>query len=79
LDVQFVDYDGVQFRLSSSPERKTLLLLSMRIPCWSEIEKYGLDDVLRREYGSLIKKESEPEYNISLEIDLDQVPIEDGK
>lgn len=50
----------------------------MNIRCWNEIEKYGVNDVLNREYGSLIKKEPEPEYNISLEIDLERVPSEGG-
>jgi actin related protein 2/3 complex, subunit 2 len=58
------------------PERKSLLLLSMHLRCWDEIESYGVNDILRREYGSLLKKEVEPEYNVSLEIDLEQVPAE---
>jgi hypothetical protein len=77
LDVQFVDYDGVRFHLST-PERKTLLLLSMSIRCWDELVKYGALDVLKREYGSLVKAQAEPDYNASLEIDLEQVPLEEG-
>ena len=60
LDVQFVDYDGVRFHLST-PERKTTLLLSMNIRCWAELVQYGANDVLRREYGSLMKDQAEPE------------------
>lgn len=75
LDVQFVDFDGVRFHLST-PEKRTLLLLSMNIRCWDELVKYGVHDVLRREYGSLVKATPESEYNISLEIDLEQAPPE---
>ncbi|KDQ59216.1 hypothetical protein JAAARDRAFT_33952 [Jaapia argillacea MUCL 33604] len=75
LDVQFVDYDGVRFHLST-PDRKTVLLLSMSIRCWDELAKYGAADVLRREYGPLVKDQPEPEYNVSLEIDLEQAPPE---
>jgi actin related protein 2/3 complex subunit 2 len=75
LDVQFVDYDGVRFHLST-PERKTALLLSMHIRCWAELVQYGANDVLKREYGSLMKGQAEPEYNVSLEIDLEQIPAE---
>ncbi|KII89605.1 hypothetical protein PLICRDRAFT_52775 [Plicaturopsis crispa FD-325 SS-3] len=75
LDVQFVDYDGVRFHLST-PERKTLLLLSMHIRCWDELVQYGATDVLAREYGSLVKAQAEPEYNVSLEIDLEALPAE---
>ncbi|KAJ7355441.1 actin-related protein ARPC2 [Mycena albidolilacea] len=74
VDVQFVDYDGVRFHLSTTPERKTLLLLSMHIRCWDELVQYGALDVLRREYGSLLQPQSEPDYNVSLAIDLEQLP-----
>lgn len=77
LDVQFVDFDGVRFHLSTS-ERKTLLLLSMQIRCWDELVKYGASDVLQREYGSLLAAQPEPEYNVSLEIDLEQIPADPG-
>jgi len=75
LDVQFVDFDGVRFHLST-PERKTQLLLSMHIRCWDELVKYGAVDVLKREYGSLLAAHPEPEYNVSLEIDVDQIPAD---
>lgn len=73
----FVDYDNVRFHLST-PERKTVLLLSMNIRCWDELVQYGALDVLRREYGSLLSSQIEPEYNVSLEIDLEQVPTDTG-
>ncbi|GBE88455.1 Actin-related protein 2/3 complex subunit 2 [Sparassis crispa] len=75
LDVQFVDFDGVRFHLST-PERKTGLVLSMNIRCWDELVKYGVRDVLSREYGRMVKPAPEPEYNVSLEIDLEQIPPE---
>lgn len=77
LDVQFVDYDGVRFHLST-PESKTTLLLSMHIRCWNELAQYGALDILRREYGSLLLAAAEPEYNVSLGIDLTQAPQDAG-
>ena len=77
LDVQFVDFDGVRFHLSTL-DRKTCLLLSMSIRCWDELVKYGVDSVLQREYGSRIQPQPEPEYNVSLEIDLEQFPATPG-
>lgn len=77
LDVLFVDFDGVRFHLST-PEKKTVVQLSMNIRCWDELVAYGAMDVLQREYGSLIKQQTEPEYNISLDIDVDQVPADEG-
>ncbi|KAI0714399.1 actin-like protein ARPC2 [Cerioporus squamosus] len=75
LDVQFVDFDGVRFHLST-PDRKTALLLSMNIRCWPELVRYGVNDILKREYGSLLRPEPEADYNVSVEIDLEQLPPE---
>ncbi|KAJ2934782.1 hypothetical protein H1R20_g2246, partial [Candolleomyces eurysporus] len=75
LDVAFVDYDGVRFRLST-PEKKTQLLLSMSIRCWDELVRYGALEVLGREYGALLQPQAEPEYNVSLLIDLEQAPVD---
>ncbi|KAJ6474606.1 actin-related protein ARPC2 [Mycena vitilis] len=75
VDVQFVDYDGVRFHLSTPErDRKSVLLLSMHIRCWDELVRYGAMDVLQREYGSLLQPQPEPEYNVSLAIDLEQLP-----
>ncbi|KAH0833156.1 Arp2/3 complex, 34 kd subunit p34-Arc-domain-containing protein [Lanmaoa asiatica] len=73
LDVLFVDFDGVRFHLST-PDKKTVVQLSMNIRCWDELVAHGALDVLRREYGTLIKAQTEPEYHISLDIDLEQLP-----
>lgn len=50
----------------------------MNIRCWDELVQYGALDVLHREYGSLLSSQIEPEYNVSLEIDLEQAPTEPG-
>lgn len=51
----------------------------MNIRCWDELVSYGALDVLRREYGSLLKDEAEADYNVSLEIDLEQIPQDSGR
>lgn len=76
LDVVFVDFDGVRFHLFT-PEKKTVLQLSMNIRCWDELAAYGALDILQREYGPMIMNTPEPEYNISLQIDLDQLPSDE--
>jgi len=77
LDVLFVHFDGVRFRLST-PDKKTVVRLSMNIRCWDELVAYGALDVLRREYGTLINAQTEPEYHISLDIDLEQLPADEA-
>ncbi len=62
----------------TTPEKKTVILLSMQIRCWSELEQFGALDILKREYGPLLLDQPEPEYNASLQIDLEQVPADGG-
>lgn len=51
----------------------------MSIRCWDELLKYGVNDVLKREYGAMVRAEPEPEYNVSLDLDLEQFPPEGGQ
>lgn len=50
----------------------------MHVRCWDELVRYGAVEVLQREYGALLLPQSEPEYNASLRIDLEQVPSDPG-
>ena len=73
MDQAFVDFDGVRYHLST-PNKKTVLLLSMAWACWDELVKYGALDILQREYGSWLASDVEPDYSVSLEIDIEKVP-----
>ncbi|TNY19684.1 actin-related protein 2/3 complex subunit 2 [Rhodotorula diobovata] len=77
LDQSFVDFDSVRYHLST-PSRKSLLVLSMDVPCWAELKAYGARDVLEREYGARLLPEDRTEegYSLTLEVDLEQGPAE---
>lgn len=75
--MHFVDFDGVRFHLST-PERKTQLLLSMSIRCWNELVQYGANEIINREYGKYLAPQVEPQYNVTLQLDLENVPPEGG-
>ncbi len=79
MDVQFVDYDNVRFHLST-PSSKTSVMLSMGIQCWPDLVKYGAREHLQKEYDGLLvgEGETEPEYNVSLVIDLEKLPASEG-
>ena len=51
----------------------------MSIRCWDELVRYGVDTVLSHHYGNMILPQPEPEYNVTLQIDLEQIPPEGGK
>lgn len=76
LDLRLADYDGVTYHISSL-ESKTVLRISMSIPCFHQLVKYGADDVLQREYGSLVARVPEPGHEVSLVVDLEQVRPEE--
>jgi actin related protein 2/3 complex, subunit 2 len=78
IDVQFVDFDGVRFRLST-PQSKEVLILSMNIRCWEELAKYGAEDILRREYGNRVMAQPEADYHVSIEYAIDSIPPPGGK
>lgn len=79
-DIQFVDFDSVRFHIST-PEAKTVLLLSMSIQCWPDLEKYGARQSLEAMYAGYILPEAqtEAEYNVSLSIDLERIPSDPGE
>jgi hypothetical protein len=79
MDIQFVDYDNVRFHLSTQ-EAKTVITLSMAIQCWPDLVKYGARDHLASTYGEYLlgDAETEPEYNVSLRIDLEKIPSTPG-
>ncbi|ODO06599.1 hypothetical protein I350_03956 [Cryptococcus amylolentus CBS 6273] len=74
-DIQFVDYDNVRFHLST-PSSKTQILLSMAIQCWPDLVKYGAKEHLQQEFAGFLLGDGdvEPEYDVSLLIDLENLP-----
>ena len=79
MDIQFVDFDNVRFHLSTG-ESKSQILLSMAIQCWPDLVKYGAREHLQEQYGAylLSEAETEPEYNVTLSIDLEKLPGTQG-
>ncbi|KAI9006170.1 Arp2/3 complex, 34 kd subunit p34-Arc-domain-containing protein [Gaertneriomyces semiglobifer] len=74
VSMNIADFDGVTYKLST-PESKTVLLISMYLRCYPDLQKYGADAIMEREYGSLLTTPEEG-YHISLSIDV-QSPPED--
>ncbi|CAH7677033.1 Arp2/3 complex, 34 kd subunit p34-Arc-domain-containing protein [Phakopsora pachyrhizi] len=75
LDQAFVDFDGVRYHLST-PEKKSIILLSMAVRCWPQLESYGVWDIMRREYGDWICKDVESDHDISLIFEIGKIPTD---
>lgn len=72
IDQTVSDFDNVTFHIST-PESKTKILISMYIKCASDLKKYGVDDLMKREYGPYLLETPENGYDFSLSLDLEQL------
>ncbi|KAI8913123.1 Arp2/3 complex, 34 kd subunit p34-Arc-domain-containing protein [Powellomyces hirtus] len=73
LVMKVADFDGVSYKLST-PESKTVLHVSMSIACYSQLREYGAENVLKREYGDLVESSPEDGFDVTLRIDLENLP-----
>lgn len=77
IDQTVSDFDGVIFHIST-PESKTKIQISIQIRCFSDLVRYGAEQVLNREYGQYVVA-TEPGYDFSVVIDLENLPAEKGQ
>ena len=68
-----MDYDSVRFHLST-PIKKTEIWLSMAVKCWKDLVKYGALEIIEREFGQWLSKETEDGFDVTLKFEVDQVP-----
>jgi actin related protein 2/3 complex subunit 2 len=73
VETTIADFDSVLFHIFTDANQKNLLNISMGIKCWGELKKYGVDDVLRKQYGNLLVG-AEQGYNVTLQVDLAKPP-----
>lgn len=77
IDMKVVDFDGVTYNIST-PESKNVLHISLQWGCYQELVSHGATDVLQREYGDYLASTPEPNYDVTLVIDLDKAPTDAG-
>ncbi|XP_017785046.1 PREDICTED: probable actin-related protein 2/3 complex subunit 2 [Nicrophorus vespilloides] len=73
IDVTVADFDGVLYHISNVNGDKTKIRVSISLKFYKELQEYGADELLKREYGSLLMT-PEDFYNVSLLIDLENIP-----
>ncbi|KAJ3089667.1 hypothetical protein HK100_007691 [Physocladia obscura] len=66
------DFDGVSYSVETK-DSKSVLYFSMNMRCYPELRAYGADNVLYREYGSLLQATAEPGFDVTLRIDQEQL------
>lgn len=75
VDVTFADFDGVQFHVSASPDAKHLLKISAQFKGAQQVLKeFGGLELLKRYYGPLVQSTPEAGYDVTIQIDLTNLP-----
>jgi len=75
VDVTFADFDGVQFHISASPDAKHLLKISAQFKGAQQVLKdFGGLELLKRYYGPLVQSTPEASYDVTLQVDLSNLP-----
>jgi len=78
VEIVLADFDGVTFHMATDPNTKNILYVSMSIKCWSELKKYGVDDIMKSQYGPYLTS-PETGYDVTLQIDLAKPPQDKEK
>lgn len=73
VDITIADFDGVLFHISNINGEKTKVRISISLKFYKELQEHGADELLRREYGSLLTV-PEDGYNVSLLFDFENIP-----
>jgi len=75
VDITFADFDGVQFRVSATPDAKHLLHISIQFRGAQQVLKeFGGQDLLKKYYGPLVQATPEDGYDVTLQLDLTNLP-----
>lgn len=74
INLTFADFDGALYMLSNPEGDTSRILVSIRLKFFKELQEYGANDLLRQKYGKLLRDRPVPEYSVTLEIDLRNLP-----
>jgi len=67
------DFDGVTFQMATDATNKNLFKVSISMKCFSELQKHGVEAVLKEKYGSMIVT-PESGFDATVQVDLASPP-----
>lgn len=76
FNIKCCDNDEVMFHLVSKKckaDAANICELSVNIPCWAELARHGVEDMLKAKYEGLVQDEAEKEYNVTIKIDANDL------
>jgi len=75
LDVLLADFDGVKMHMSNrNPDMRNIITVSIQWKCVNVLLKNGGSEDLKAIYGNLLLSSPETGYDLSLELDVDNIP-----
>lgn len=86
LDRIVSDFDFTTYHISTLPDNRELILISVYLKCWSDLVNYGVEAYLGNKYSkyegpltTLPSKDIESNYNYSMVLDLSQLSSKDDE
>jgi len=74
LSINLADFDGVLYHISTPNNDKAKVLVSISLKFYKELQSHGADQLLRVVYGDLLLPTPEESYDVSVQIDLANIP-----
>ncbi|PVU98098.1 hypothetical protein BB561_000117 [Smittium simulii] len=77
VDITLVDFDNVLYHVSTPIlTEKNLIWVSIKVPCFKELERYKVQEIIQKEYGQYLHPELkvEDDYSVTFQLDLDALP-----
>ena len=74
LSINLADFDGVLYHISTPNNDKTKVQISISLKFYKELQSHGADELLRRVYGDLLLPTPEEGYDVSVQMDLGNIP-----
>ncbi|KAJ3393062.1 hypothetical protein HDU92_008006 [Lobulomyces angularis] len=71
--INVCDFDNVHYRFQTL-DLKTDLVLSMNMPCFNELKKYNVSQLLKKFYGNYLLDTPIDGFDVSLRLDLSNLP-----
>jgi len=75
VDITLADFDGVTYHITTHPQQRNILTVSIQWRCIAEMRPHGAEARVKQIYGPLVVP-SEPGYDFSVQIDLDNIPTD---
>ena len=81
LNINLADFDGVLYHISTpqkdddkSKADATKIVISISLKFYKELQSHGADELLRKVYGELLLPKPEEGYDVSVQVDLNNIP-----